>query len=152
VGPVARSFGKPPPLLFIARLVIARPLLKTGAFGRQRHDEKRRDEPPSQRTSRVNRERPGRRTPHTMRLFATLLCVIGALPVVASDVQAEQARAMLQEILEHIPGVDQESIDAVGDASCPPGADGGPCESRRCAARPAHACYSLVSSLRVDDL
>ena len=59
-----------------------------------------------------NRERPGRRT-HTMRLFATLLCVIGALPVVASDVQAEQARAMLQEILEHIPGVDQESIDEI---------------------------------------
>ena len=98
-----------------------------------------------------SRERPGRRT-HTMRLFATLVCVIGTLPVVASDVQAEQARAMLQEILEHIPGVDQESIDAVGDASCPPGADGGPCESRRCAAPPAHACYSLVGSLRVDDL
>ena len=43
------------------------------------------------------------------------------------SVEAVQARAMLEQILATIPGVDQASIDAVGAAGCPEGAAGGRC-------------------------
>ena len=43
------------------------------------------------------------------------------------SVQVVQARAMLEQILATIPGVDQAGIGAVGAAGCPEGVAGGRC-------------------------
>ena len=45
--------------------------------------------------------------------------VVGVLGQHPSGVHAVQARAMLEQILATIPGVDQASIDAIGSTGCP---------------------------------